>query len=404
MPPADYRLNENAPQVTSTTPSPRAAGSPGETRIFNDDLLLNPGDLQIAKNRFPRLFPALDNPELRKAFLRYEELANKARTKVQRLGLAAVCLATMALLTTATRLWLTSPIHQRTPEHSAISVVAVILELCGLVAALIAVGSLGMGPWKKRWLESRFMTERLRQWHFQLLLHRADEIDALVTVQTPEAIREFEERRRQRLDAFLFDHEGKLDSRMDALAHDPDLSHDWLHDPSAPYRDDSPALPELFEVYRHLRFRHQYDYVTHKLSHASDRVFWRFLKLPLHRQRSILGGLSSFCFVAALLCAIALIVNHATARNDAVNQLLAPIASVIAIIGVAVRTIQEGLGITEDIERYQDYRGKVRRALLQFETAKDPKTRLQLMAELELAVVDELKSFLRTHGRSRFAM
>ena len=76
----------------------------------------------------------------------------------------------------------------------------------------------------------------------------------------------------------------------------------------------------------------------------------------------------------------------------------------LAIFGVALRTIQDGLGIAKDIERYRDYRGKVRRSLLYFEETTDQHRKLQLMEEMEIAIVDELKGFLRTHRDAAFIL
>jgi hypothetical protein len=375
----------------SASPDPSSEG-----RVFNDDILQNAGDLRYAEEQFGEVFPLLDNPGLRRVFLKYEQKANKARRWVQWLGLLAVFFATVALLSAASESFLA---HVRHSEA-----LIIIFEACGVVAALIAGGSLWLGPWKKRWLESRFMTERLRQWHFQLLIRRANEIETLLENITPESVQKFHVQRQSWLNDFLHDYEGKLDSRMDSLTHDPDFSNDWLHDCPTKFKENSSILSRLFDAYRRLRFLHQYDYVTYKLSLATDRPFWELLSWPLLRQESFIGGAASFCFVAALLCAFAVITNRLFEIKPALDSLLACLTLVNAIIGIALRTVQDGLGVTEDIERYRDYRGKVRRALLHFETTQDQETKLRLMEEMELASVDELRGFLRTHGESRFVL
>jgi hypothetical protein len=376
---------------------------PSEARVFNDDLLLNVGDLRYAEEQFPEIFPLLDHPELRSVFLKHEQRANKARLWVHWLGLLAVFFATVALLGVATESLRAHDNYSR--------MLAIIFEACGVVAALITGGSLWLGPWKKRWLESRFMTERLRQWHFQLLVRRAKEIETFFEGASPESVRKFQTQRQNWFDDFLHDHEGKLDSRMESLAHDPDFSSDWLHAPPTKFKDETSVMARLFDVYRRLRFRHQYDYVTYKVSRAHDRPFWQFLKWPLARQESFLEGAGSFCFVAALLCAVSVITyrfwqlfHNGSSSPDPIDPLLPALTLVIAITGIALRTIQDGLGVTKDIERYHDYRAKVRRALFLFETTQDQRTKLHMMEELELAAVDELRGFLRTHGDARFVL
>jgi hypothetical protein len=367
-----------------------------EGRVFNDDLLTNPGDLEYAKSQFPEAFHLLDHPDLRSTFATYEKAANKARAWVRWLGFLAVTSGMIALLSAATE-----PLWHHLKYEEALTVV---FELCGLLAAAVAGGSLWLGPWRKRWLESRFMTERLRQWHFQLLVRKGSEIEALLGQPTPKSLETFKAERKKLFDGFLHDFVRKLDSRMDTLANDPDFAGDWLHQPPTNFSNNSRALGHVFEVYRRLRFNHQYDYATHKLSESTDRPIWQFLKWPLLRQESAIRGWGSFCFIAALLCSIVVIVNRYFEIKPSIAPYLGGATLSLAIVGIALRTIQDGLGITKDIERYRDYRGKVRRSLLCFEESIDQHKKLRLMEEMELAVVDELRGFLRTHRNAAFVL
>jgi hypothetical protein len=191
---------------------------------------------------------------------------------------------------------------------------------------------------------------------------------------------------------------------MDSLVDDPDFSNDWLLKPATNFSKNSQALNHVFEVYRRLRFNHQYDYATHKLSESTDRPPWQFLKWPLRRQESAIREWGSFCFIAALFCSVGVIVNRYFEFKPSLTPYLGITTLALAILGVALRTIQDGLGITKDIERYRDYRGKVRRSLLYFEETTDQHRKLQLMEEMEIAIVDELKGFLRTHRDAAFIL
>jgi len=261
-----------------------------------------------------------------------------------------------------------------------------------------------LGPWRKRWLESRFMTERLRQWHFQILVRRGQEIEMSLIDRSPATLETFRKQRKTWFDDFLHEYEGKLGSRMDSLANDPDFSSDWLHQPATNFGSAGVVFDDVVEAYRRLRFNHQYDYSTYKLSASTDRPPWQFLKWPLLRQESAIRLAVSFCFVTALLCSVAVILNHSFAVQPDLDRYMGSATLVIAIVGIAFRAIQEGLGISKDIERYRDYRGKVRRLLLCFEESTDRAKRLRLMEEMELAVVDELRGFLRTHREAIFAL
>ena len=384
--------------MSSIIPTFSAPKKPlAEGRIFNDDLLTNSGDLKNAKDQFPEVFPLLDHPELRSVFAEYEKLANKARAWVRWLGLLAVAFGTIALLSAATEpLW-----HQLKCEK----LLTIIFEFCGLGATAVTGGSLLLGPWRNRWMESRFMTERLRQWHFQLLIRKGGEIEALLRQPDAKALEAFEAQRKIWFDDFLHDFVGKIDSRMDSLAKDPDFSNDWLLQPATCFSNHSPALTHVFEVYRRLRFMHQYDYATHKLSESTDRSFLKFLKWPMLRQESAIQGVVSFCFISTLLLSVVVILNG---YFEFIPPSVAPFVGcavlVLAIVGIAFRTIQDGLGISKDIERYRDYRGKVRRLLFLFEASNDQQKKLRLMEEMEIAVVDELKGFLRTHRDAAFSL
>ena len=99
----------------SYPPAPPAAPAdggeaPAHEHVFNDDILLNDGDLAYAAGQFPQIAHVLDNPELRDVFAKYQTEANVARDRVRRVGLATVVFATLALLTIPTRpIWVGLP-------------------------------------------------------------------------------------------------------------------------------------------------------------------------------------------------------------------------------------------------------------------------------------------------------
>jgi hypothetical protein len=131
---------------------------------------------------------------------------------------------------------------------------------------------------------------------------------------------------------------------------------------------------------------------------------WQFLKWPAFRQLGVLAGLASFCFVGALICAAVLVYAHAFGLPEVIELYVRIGAIVFAIIAAALRTIQEGLGVDQEIERYSDYRGRAFQLRDRFIHTPDIKERLHLMAALEVAALDELAGFLRTHNRATFAL
>lgn len=370
------------------------SAEPAHEHLFNGDLLMSDSDLNFARSQFPEIIHILDDEPLRAVFAQYEAEANKARDHVRRLGLSAVFFATLALLTVATQpAWPHAPTAQW---------IAVLLESSGMFAALVASGGLWLGPWKQRWLESRLMAERLRQWHFQQWLRRGREIDASIV--GTKAAAEFRNKRARWLDEFLRAHEGQLDSKLQSLTSELGDADIWLHNSPTTYADKSKALSYVFQAYEQLRLDHQYSYALHKLRISNDTPIWRFLEWPAIRQASTLSALASVTLSAALVCSAVLIYIHAFRTGDQLEPTLRMGAIVAALVGLALRTLQEGLAPEEEIERYNDYRARIAQLRERFQETKDQNQRLRIMEDLERAAFDELRGFLRTHRRARFLL
>lgn len=373
---------------------PQATPGPEEEHVFNDDLLMHRKDSEFTRRRFPRIMHVLDNPSLRAEFAKYEKVANEAREQVRVRGFIAVVASTVALVALATRpLW---------PHSSWTRWPAAIIELAGMLAAIIAIGGLWSGIWKRRWLSSRLMTERLRQWHFQLIVRRGREIEA--SCKGEEAIAAFQENRDHWLAHFLKGYQGHLDSQFESVVNDPLEKVAWLHEYPSPYEQNSDILRDVYDAYELLRFEHQYGYAVYKLESTTNKPFWQFLKWPPNVQRAVLSGVSSSCFIAALILAALLVCADLFASSEYVEVYLRTAAIVVAIIGAALRTIEGGLGLEEEIERYREYREKISRLHDRFKHTPDDQQRLRLMEEVEYASVEEMQDFLRTHHKARFVL
>jgi hypothetical protein len=381
------------PENPDSSPATKTqAALPGHSHVFNDDLLMNDEDLEFAKSQFPEIIHVLDYPRLRGKFAEYEKEANQARDRVRQLGFTTVGSALLALIAVATKpLW---------PHLFWTRWVAAAIELGGMFAALIAAGGLWLGPWKQRWLESRLMTERIRQWHFQLMLLRGQQVDS--SGGGADAVTRFAEERDRWFADFLQAHEGKLDAQLETLISEPRDNVAWLHAPPTTYDANSITLPHVFTVYERLRFDHQYSYGVYKLRKSTDRPLWDFLRWPATRQTAMLSGLASVCFVGALICAAALVYCHIFNVSEEIELYIRTGAIVVALVGAALRTIQDGLALDQEIERYSDYRRRTFQLRDRFNRSTNTQERLHLMAELEIAAVDELTGFLRTHHNARF--
>jgi hypothetical protein len=195
-----------------------------------------------------------------------------------------------------------------------------------------------------------------------------------------------------------------------------------LHDPPTAYSDNSPVLADVFKAYEQLRFDHQHNYAAYKLRKFTDKPFWRFSTWPAIPQMTALSAMASACFICALICSAFLVCSHIglvyshirlvwpfLPRADLLpfhppEDTVSRMAISTALVGAALRTIQEGLAPDAEIERYKDYRERISELRLRFKETTDSTKRLHLMEEMEIASVEEMKGFLRTHYNSTFIL
>ena len=371
-----------------------APETPNLEQVFNDDLLMGENDPQFAQEQFPKISHVLDDLSLKKEFKKYDVAANEARERVRLFGFTTIGASAVALVALTTQpVW---------PHAACTRWIAAVIELTGSLAAIVAIGGLWLGSWKQRWLKNRLMTERLRQWHFQLMVRRGREIEA--SCKGHDAVVAFQKEREKWFAYFLKNHQGKLDGQLESAVNDPVETMAWLHDRSTSYDIGSPTLADIFDAYQLLRFDHQYKYTMYKLESTTDKPFWKFLKWPPAVQRAALSGASGSCFVNALICSVFLVWAHLFGADEQVELYLRTTAIVIALLGVGLRAVQEGLGIEREIDRYQEYRERISLLRDRFKNTSDEKERLHIMEEFEVVSVQEMQDFMRTHQKAKFVL
>ncbi|QDU21871.1 hypothetical protein [Urbifossiella limnaea] len=385
-----------------------ATVEPALDHKYNDDLLAHHEDQAAIKVLFPEVFHVLDHPELRAEFATYNGLSNGAKRFVHRLGLVAVGLAALALMSSAMTPILKAVEGVPGLSESAAKTLRVMqewsiyLEVAGLVGAAIALGGLWIGEKKKRWLEGRLMTEKLRAWHFQTLIHRGKEIEASCDRSNPNAVKEYQEKRAKWFTAFLQQHRGKLDSQLHELIDSPETQYASLHEHASSYPPDSKALPVVLEAYKALRLRHQADYAAHKLQKDTNQPFWAPHRWPTSVLKERLGSLSSFCIIGALLASAYVVLAHFGQWPLADSPAMPAVSLCFLVLNVTARGIMDGLAVREESQRYVDYSGEVRYLLTRYEATGNRAERLQIMQDMERAAVEELKGFLRAHYEAKF--
>src|SRR5262245_55429225 len=247
---------------------------------FNDDLLSLEEDRKLASINYPTICHVLDHPELRAVFSKYDTAANRAKRIGLIAGFWAIGFGFCALGIAALELIV---VH---PAGYSIAL-AVISGLCGVLCFLIgSVGVLFAGR-KRNWLRCRLMGERIRQFHFQMLVSRLPEIRA--SLRNDAAKASFLSRRNVWFADFKAHLIGKLDSTLAEILHEESSIDPWLHD-SAPRAKRarmqvSKDLNPIFDAYRELRIVHQLNYANYKLQDD-----YRIISAMPRRQLAVISG------------------------------------------------------------------------------------------------------------------
>jgi len=370
---------------------------------YNDDLLLREENREQAKEEFQSIYHVLDDPYLRSKFQNVNEQANLAKKHSRNLGLLSVLFGLASLMGASSEaIW---------ENYKWAETLAIISGCFGIFAAGIGFFGVMIGDRKTKWLHMRLYTERLRQWYFQTMIWRISEIAQSLGTDNPDAHNEYRQLRQKWLSGFINEQlNGKIDSMLASILDANNPSEPWVHDrheqqyPKLPQDfEGSEGCAELFAAYRKLRFLEQLGYANYMLRETG----YSLLSFPLCKQQKLI----SFIWLMAFTGLVGL---HALILSEHLFKYLPPLdtpqaqlivhVSIIwlALVAIALRTLEEGLTIPHEIERYQEYRANVRNLLSQFDSAKNAKEKILVMFEMEVVVFEEMRSFLRTNHNATF--
>jgi hypothetical protein len=365
---------------------------------FNDDLLLHEDDRKLALAKYPSIFHVLDHVELRQLFSIYDVPANRAKHTGLTAGILAIGFGFGALGIAALELLYT--------QNTTYGVVlAIISGLCGVLSFLI--GSVGVlfARRKRNWLRCRLMGEKIRQFHFQMLVFRLPEI--LASLKDDAAKTLFLSDRKLWFETFKAQLVGKLDSSFAAIIEEEDSINPWLfgdatkRKPAAEIQENT-FLNPVFDAYRELRIVHQLDFTGYKLQ--DDH---RIISAMPRRQLAVLSQLI-FAWIL-LLVVMHVGVLAGALFPDSIFTVFHSREAIVVIIwlalaALATRAIEQGLQPEREIERYQQYRSGIRAVLERYDEATSQNAKILIMREMERLAYDELRNFLVTNERSRFVM
>jgi hypothetical protein len=398
---------------------------PVDVHVFNDDLLANVPDYDDAERQFPTMIHVLNHPELQKYFKIFDDLANVAKSKSRRWGARAIVTGALAIALAAAEIILQN-YHTDLfatlgdGENVLLWAVAVAAALSGIASVLI--GKIGMlfGRKKSEWLHNRFMTERIRQFHFQTFTARLPEIIASLQGEDDAArtanVGEYERKRDAWFTVFQSELRGKIGSVFDQTL-ETRRRHVWQHEQrKLQHLADDENLEPLFGAYRKYRIKHQLHYVTSKLETTT-----RYLISDKPRdQAAILQAMSSWgigvlffvhIFVLGSFCFYALI--YALKSHDLANfsSAFSPVSGpfnaiiiIIAILSLVARAFEQGLQPEREIERYRQYQSNVALILERFDEAKTQSQKIGVMQDMEQLSFYEMCDFLVTNNDAIFVM
>jgi hypothetical protein len=391
-------MNENANRASS----PPVAGPLDDPFKYwpNSDLLIDEEDRAFFARHFPSFATIFDWPELRALFEIYDVAAASARKHSRRAGVFAIASGFLSLSVAAT-----VPLADEFTRSTATSQLRTQAVLGGVAAAfailsmLIGYTQVLKGDGKARWLTNRFWSERIRQFHFQLIVNHLPMLVA--AIQDKSDLRSWLEFRARELDQFKHDYLRGVEDKIHHLDVDeaedrPWLSAEWDH--PGPVPPTSAEFDELLKLLEQQRFGIQQRYAERKLING-----WHS---PESRAQWVLK-LSDALTAVLLLATITVGIGSIVAVIGGANPIFRLVAGLVAALSscsiVAMRALKEGLLFSADAERYKWYLAAVRNLYRRYEHADRPQ-RVLLFRELEHVAYQEMRRFILSGSQARFVM
>jgi hypothetical protein len=391
-------MNENA-QAASSSLLARPFDNPLRNWP-NSDLLIAEEDRTFFTRQYPAYAPIFDWPELRALFAAYDGIAAGARKHSRRSGVIAIFLGFLGLSVGAT-----VPLMEEFAQGQATQDLRTRAVLGGIAAAL-AIASMLIGYTqvlrgkdKSQWLTNRFWTERIRQFHFQLIINHLPRVVA--AVQTNQSLEDWLAFRARELDTFKHDYLRGVEDKIHHLDEDeaedkPWIMEEWSHASHIP--PASAELDTLLKLLERQRFGIQQRYTGRRLVsgwHSPDTRSEWVSKLS--------DALTAVLLLATVTVGVGSIDAFVRGANPRYRIIVAFIATISSSSVVAMRAMKEGLLFGADAERYKWYAAAVRTLHNQFERADRPQ-KVHLLRELEHVTYQEMRRFILAAKQARFVM
>ena len=392
----------------------------------NSDLLVDAQDQAFFARHHPDFAPMFDWPELRSLFVTYDAPAARARKRSRRSGIFAIMAGVLSLILAATipligeiartkatsansnsAISLTKNEQVATAAESAKKAAAEKTQaVLGGSAALLAILSVFFGYTrvltgraKSLWLTNRFWTERIRQFHFQLIVNHLDA--AIAAVNSKDQLQKWLDFRAAQLDRFNHDYLRGAEDKIRHLEFDEAEDSPWIVDEwerPGPIPAASPGLDLLLKLLERQRFGIQERYAERKLRHG------------LHSPATLADWVLRLSDTLTLVLLVATITAGAGAvfllfghGSTLVHFTAAWVGAIASAFVVAMRALKEGLLFNADAERYKWYLAAVRTLYRRYEHADLPR-KIFVLRELERTAYQEMRRFMLSAKQARFVM
>jgi hypothetical protein len=388
----------------SNTPDPHgfvadiAESRPGLVIEYNHDLDVSEGFL----SGFSPIRDALRDERLWKRFQEYDKEAKVHKRSFERLGLIALVVGLLPLVTSALRMMIGEPVFA--------SFWGIVLgaEFGGVLSVVLVIWN-RVKRHRVLWCQAVFCRERLRQWHFQTFLD-GGLISSLIT-------------RREHFDKEFARRWGVLQQNlrdgygmMTEFLHDGVESGDLFPEHKfTPYPD--PSLAKIvFDALWTLRLEHQLRFSRRKIEPTGEQAGLALEERTTWSESVASATLAGAVIVSALAFFVGIShlivwVRQVPAPQGnapwedfhiAVSRFLGGLALFLAVVSAGSRAYRAGFTLPDETESYEEYCDRIRELKAVFRTVTNDEERLRLLKHMEEESASELRRFLRMKMRATF--
>jgi len=366
----------------------------------NSDLLIAEEDRAFFTRHYPAYAPIFDWPELRALFVIYDGIAARARKHSRRSGVIAIFLGFLGLSVGATvplmEEFAQGKVTQDLRTRAVLGGIAAVLAIASI---LIGYTQVLRGKDKSQWLTTRFWTERIRQFHFQLIINHLPQVVAALG--SDASLQDWLAFRARQLDTFQHEYLRGVEDKIHHLDEDeaedrPWILEEWNHASHIP--PASAEFDTLLTLLERQRFGIQHRYTERRLVSG-----WYSPETRSEWVSKISDALTAVLLLATVTVGVGSIDAFVRGANPHYRIIVAFVATISSSSVVAMRALKEGLLFSADAERYRWYSAAVRTLLYRFEHA-DRVQKVHLLRELEHVAYQEMRRFILSAKQARFVM